>query len=83
MPRQYEDFEPFRSRPVLGPAAETQYPSDRAVNFAVADGGQEQTQPKEVAGPVGGTNVRGRDSDPSGPPPSGYDVHLQRLDAAG
>ena len=65
------------------PAALAQYPSDPAVNLAIGDSVAEQTQPKVVPGPGGGAYVSWFDSDAAGTPAFGYDVRLQRLDAAG
>jgi hypothetical protein len=65
------------------PMAEAQFSSDPAHNLAVADLASEEAQPLIVANVDGGAYVSWFSSDPAGMPAFGYDVRLQRLDAAG
>jgi hypothetical protein len=67
----------------LAATAHAQWSSDPATNLVIDDGAGEQTQPKIVPHPDGGFYVSWYDSDPAGSPAFGYDVRLQRLDAAG
>ena len=66
-------------------AAWGQFSSDPAVNLALADKkkGNDQVQPKLKPLPTSGWYVSWFDSDPTSPPPVGYDVRLQRLSPAG
>ena len=62
-----------------------QWSSDPAQNLALADkgNGNDQVQPKIKPLPNAGWYVSWFDSDPTSPPPIGYDVYLQRLNAGG
>jgi len=62
-----------------------QWSSDPSQNLPLADkgDGNDQVQPKLRALPGSGWFVSWFDSDPSLPPPSGYNVFLQRLNPAG
>jgi len=62
-----------------------QWSSDPAKNLPLADkgNGNDQVQPKIKALPDSGWYVSWFDSDPTSPPPVGYDVYFQRLNAAG
>ena len=60
-----------------------QWSSDPMVNLGVAVKPDEQVQPKIRPTPDGGCYISWFDNDPSGNPPFGYDVFLQRLDANG
>ncbi len=53
------------------------------LNLGVAVKAGDQVQPKIRPTPDGGCYISWFDNDPSGHPPFGYDVALQRLDAAG
>ena len=53
------------------------------VNLGVAVKTNEQVQPKIRPTPDGGCYISWFDNDPTGNPPFGYDVFLQRLDANG
>ena len=53
------------------------------VNLGVAIKPSDQVQPKIRPTPDGGCYISWFDNDPSGNPPFGYDVFLQRLDANG
>lgn len=53
------------------------------VNLGVAVKPNDQVQPKIRPTPDGGCYISWFDNDPSGNPPFGYDVFLQRLDADG
>ena len=59
-------------------SAHAQWSSDPANNLVIADGDNEQVQPKLVATPDGGFYVSWFDN-----ATGGYDVYLQRLDAGG
>ena len=66
------------------PAAWGQWSSDPATNLPLADKlNNDQVQPKVRPLPNNQWYVSWFDSDPNGPPPIGYDVYLQRLDASG
>ena len=67
----------------VAPVTFGQYPCDPALNLAIGDSVDAQAQPKVVATPGGGAYVSWFDSDAAGAPAFGYDVRLQRLDAAG
>jgi hypothetical protein len=61
-----------------------QWSSDPAKNLALADtNGADQVQPKLKPLAHGGWYVSWFDSDPNSPPPLGYSVYLQRLNAGG
>ena len=64
--------------PALG-----QYSADPLNNLLVADQAYEEAQPKLVPTADGGCYVSWFANDPGGSPAGGYDVRLQRLDAAG
>jgi hypothetical protein len=70
---------------VLTTAAWAQWSSDPSANLPIADkgNGNDQVQPKLRALPGGGWYVSWFDSDPTSPPPVGYDVRLQYLNASG
>jgi hypothetical protein len=70
---------------VFTASAWAQWSSDPLVNLALADNanGSDQVQPKLVPLQQGGWYVSWFDSNPSAPPPSGYDVIYQRLSAGG
>ena len=70
---------------VFTASACAQWSSDPMVNLALADNanGSDQVQPKLVPLQHGGWYVSWFDSNPSAPPPSGYDVIYQRLSAGG
>ena len=53
------------------------------INLAVAVKPDDQVQPKIRSTPNGGCYISWFDNDPSGNPPFGYDVDLQRLDKHG
>lgn len=63
----------------------SQWSSDPAINLPLADkgSGNDQVQPKLKPLPSGGWYVSWFDSDPTSPPPVGYDVRLQHLSRAG
>ena len=61
-----------------GPAAIGAWSPDPAVNLAIADRTGEQTQPKVRATADGGCYISWFDNSTGG-----YDVYLQRIDAAG
>ena len=65
--------------------ARGQWSPDPSMNLPIADkgNGNDQVQPKLRALPGGGWYVSWFDSDPTSPPPVGYDVRLQRLSAGG
>ena len=69
----------------LTTAAWAQWTSDPSANLPIADkgNGNDQVQPKLKALPGGGWYVSWFDSDPTSPPPVGYDVRLQYLNARG
>ncbi len=60
-----------------------QWSSDPTVNLGVAVKPGDQVQPKVRPTPDGGCYISWFDNDPTGKPPFGYDVFLQRLDASG
>jgi hypothetical protein len=62
-----------------------QWSSDPSKNLPLADkgNGNDQVQPKIKALPNNGWYVTWFDSDPTSPPPVGYDVYFQRLNADG
>jgi hypothetical protein len=70
---------------MLASAAWAQWSSDPAKNLALADkgNGNDQVQPKVRPLAHNGWYVSWFDSDPNSPPPVGYDVYLQRLNAGG
>jgi len=68
---------------LAAPPAAAQWTSDPAANTPIAVKPDQQTQPKVVALAGGGTYVSWFDADADGSPAYGYDVFLQRLDAAG
>ena len=53
------------------------------LNLGFAVKPNNQVQPKVRPTPDGGWTSAGFDNDPKGNPPFGYDVYMQRLDAAG
>ena len=53
------------------------------LNLGVAVKPEDQVQPKIRSTPNGGCYISWFDNDPSGNPPFGYDVDLQRLDKHG
>ena len=67
----------------LSSAAWAQWPSDPNVNLALADGANDQVQPK--LRPMAGGNwyLTWFNNNPDGQPPFGYDVYVQALDAGG
>ena len=64
-------------------AAFAQWSSDPMMNLGVAIKPGDQVQPKIRATPDGGCYISWFDNDPTGHPPFGYDVDMQRLDADG
>ena len=68
---------------ILSPAVAAQWSAGPAVNLAASDRVGEGTQPKLAARADGGFYLSWFDSNPSGSPPFGYDVYLQRFDSAG
>ena len=66
-------------------AAWAQWSPDPSVNLPIADkgNGNDKVQPKIKPLPNSGWYVSWFDSDPTSPPPVGYDVRLQHLSAAG
>jgi hypothetical protein len=60
-----------------------QWSSDPDANLLVAGGAGAQVQPKVRATPDNGCYISFYNSHPGGNPAYGYDVYLQRLDAAG
>jgi hypothetical protein len=60
-----------------------QWSSDPMVNLGVAVKPNDQVQPKIRPTPDGGCYISWFDNDPNGHFPFGYDVFMQRLDAAG
>jgi hypothetical protein len=75
----------FLSCLVFTSAAWCQWSPDPSKNLPIADkgNGNDQVQPKLKALPSNGWYVSWFDSDPTSPPPVGYDVRLQHLSAAG
>jgi len=67
----------------LAGSLQAQWSASPAANLAVADSTAAQAQPKIAPTDDGGCYVSWFDSDPNGSPAFGYDVRLQRLDAAG
>ena len=67
--------------PISGAVA--QWSSDPMLNLGVAVKEGDQVQPKVRPAPDGGCYISWFDNDPSGHPPFGYDVAMQRLDATG
>jgi len=68
----------------VGQAAWGQWSSDPSTNLPLADKlNNDQVQPKVRPLPNNQWYVSWFDADPNSPPPVGYDVYLQRLDAAG
>jgi hypothetical protein len=63
--------------------AQAQWSSDPAVNLSLGEGPGDQVQPKVKPLPDGSWYVSWFSNNPNDPPPSGYDVHLQRLDPDG
>lgn len=63
---------------VLVPTVQAQWSSDASVNFALADKTGEQTQDKVVPTADGGAYISWLDNNAGG-----YDVYLQRINAAG
>jgi len=63
--------------------AHAQWSADPAQNLLAVDRAGEQTQPKLAATADGGFYLSWFDNDPAGAPAFGYDVYLQRFDAAG
>ena len=70
---------------ILASTAWGQWSSDPSVNLPLADkgNGNDQVQPKIRPLSGNGWYVSWFDSDPSTPPPIGYDVYVQRLNPAG
>jgi hypothetical protein len=70
---------------VLVSSAWAQWSSNPAINLPLADkgNGNDQIQPKLKPLPNNGWWVSWFDSDPTSPPPVGYDVYLQRLNSGG
>ena len=64
-------------------SVQAQWSSSALAGLAVAGKPGEQTQPKIKPAPDGGCYVSWFDNDPTGSPPGGYDVYLQRLDPDG
>jgi hypothetical protein len=60
-----------------------QWSSDPMLNLGVAVKADDQVQPKIRPTPDGGCYISWFDNDPTGHPPFGYDVDMQRLDASG
>ena len=60
-----------------------QWPSDPSVNLALANGVNDQVQPKLLPLPNGSWYLSWFDNNPNGNPPFGYDVYVQALDAGG
>jgi hypothetical protein len=67
----------------LSPCLFAQWSTDPAQNLLAVDRAGEQTQPKLVATSDGGFYLSWFDNDPNGSPAFGYDVYLQRFNAAG
>jgi hypothetical protein len=68
---------------ILLARAAAQWSSDPAANLVAVDRAGEQTQPKLAPTADGGFYLAWFDNDASGSPAFGYDVYLQRFDAAG
>lgn len=68
---------------VLPSLLHPQWSADPAQNLLAVDRAGEQTQPKLAATGDGGFYLSWFDNDPGGTPAFGYDVYLQRFDAAG
>ena len=69
---------------MVGQSAWGQWSSDPAVNLPLADKpNNDQVQPKVKPLPNGQWYVSWFDADPNSPPPVGYDVYYQLLDAPG
>jgi len=68
---------------LISPAAFAQWSSDPLVNLGVAVKSEDQVQPKIRPTPNGGCYISWFDNDPTGHPPFGYDVFLQRLSERG
>jgi len=60
-----------------------QWPSDPMVNLALADGINDQVQPKLRPLSNGNWYLTWFNNNPNGSPPYGYDVYVQELDAGG
>ena len=69
----------------LVPSVWAQWSSDPSTNLPLADkgNGNDQVQPKLKPLPGNGWYVSWFDSDPTSPPPVGYDVRIQRLSPSG
>jgi len=68
---------------VLSSTAWAQWPSDPMLNLALADGTNDQVQPKLLPLSNGGWYLTWFNNNPNGNPPFGYDVYVQALDAGG
>jgi hypothetical protein len=70
---------------ILSSSAWGQWSSDPSVNLPIADkgSGNDQVQPKIKPLPSNGWYISWFDSDPTSPPPVGYDVRVQHLSRAG
>jgi hypothetical protein len=67
----------------LTSTAWAQWPSDPMLNLALAVGPGDQVQPKLLPLPNGSWYLSWFDANPNSPPPIGYDVYAQSLDAGG
>jgi len=68
---------------VAAPTLQAEWSSDPMVNLGVAVKAEDQVQPKVRPAPNGGCYISWFDNDPTGHPPFGYDVFLQRLSEKG
>jgi hypothetical protein len=67
----------------LTSTAWAQWPSDPTLNLNLAAGPGDQVQPKLLPLPNGSWYLSWFDANPNSPPPIGYDVYVQSLDAGG
>lgn len=67
----------------LSSTAWAQWPSDPMLNLALADGTNDQVQPKLLPLSNGNWYLTWFNNNPNGNPPFGYDVYVQALDPGG
>lgn len=67
----------------LTSTAWAQWPSNPLINLNLAEGPGDQVQPKLLPMPNGSWYLSWFDANPNSPPPIGYDVYAQALDAGG
>ena len=68
---------------IVASSASGQWSPDPWVNLSLGDGPGDQVQPKVRPLPSGDWYVSWFSNNPNDPPPSGYDVYVQRLDPGG